>query len=536
MKTAARRPTAPGFTLIELMVSIALVLIIILGVNAIFKMASDAVGTGTALGAADRANRAAQTVFVNDIRTGAFVDGPMLLIRSERVGAFRNRADELADRDNNVMTQDFNNDNNETGAGELTLPLIYNNRNHRIDRMGFFSSDMYRRQTGTESAGSSRFVDDGSAMEAYIWYGHLDQPNGKALATPGRFEHKSPGERPTTASPNPNNYYATDWILGRSVILLREDPVLPGMTDPPNYFDYKPPAGDQNRFSPLDPNTQAKDPDRQGVKDWLGTSRYDLAQTSINRFRQTLSFDIALNRIDIDGPKPTWYERLGGEWGGAGNARFQGYTYPTKPLNAYGLARTMPVFVPGCTQFVVEYAGDYLSQDVSTGNIVGTYLNGPGSTDGQIDYVLKVQPAAGGLPSQRVRRTRWYGMPRNTDVSNDRVGPIIPGGLAATADHHLLSDVVPLRDALISAGKSETELEAANFFEHFEGLPPQNNYATTAIQADPRRVRYYAAWGPGDLAGNSQTRPKMLRITMTVDEPNGRMAEGQTYEYIIDLP
>jgi hypothetical protein len=47
---------------------------------------------------------------------------------------------------------------------------------------------------------------------------------------------------------------------------------------------------------------------------------------------------------------------------------------------------------------------------------------------------------------------------------------------------------------------------------------------------------YCAAWGPAELASGSILRPKMLRITMTVDEPFGRMAQGQTYEYIINLP
>ena len=49
-------------------------------------------------------------------------------------------------------------------------------------------------------------------------------------------------------------------------------------------------------------------------------------------------------------------------------------------------------------------------------------------------------------------------------------------------------------------------------------------------------LRYYAAWAPNDLRKGSPTRPKMLRITMTVDDPNGRLTEGQTFEYVIDLP
>jgi hypothetical protein len=32
------------------------------------------------------------------------------------------------------------------------------------------------------------------------------------------------------------------------------------------------------------------------------------------------------------------------------------------------------------------------------------------------------------------------------------------------------------------------------------------------------------------------TKPKMLRFTVTVDDPNGRLTEGQTFEYVINLP
>ena len=31
-------------------------------------------------------------------------------------------------------------------------------------------------------------------------------------------------------------------------------------------------------------------------------------------------------------------------------------------------------------------------------------------------------------------------------------------------------------------------------------------------------------------------KPKMIRITMTIDDPGGRLGEGQTYEYIYTLP
>ena len=204
--TAQPRPARRAFTLIELMVSMAMVLIIILGVNAIFKMASDTVNVGMAMSAANRENQGAQSVLYDDFRTAVITDGPMLVIRSETVPAFRNAADEQADRDGLPLTQDFDNNNveGETGVpGELTPMLVTNSRNHRVDRVMFFANHLFRRQTGTDDGGTVTFVDDGTSNEAYVWYGHLDQPDfGKALSgSRGRYEHRSPGELPKERNP-----------------------------------------------------------------------------------------------------------------------------------------------------------------------------------------------------------------------------------------------------------------------------------------------------------------------------------------------
>ena len=551
-RSAPRR----AFTLVELMVSVAMVLIIILGVNAIFKMASDTVNAGQALASANRDNRAVQTVLFDDFRTAVITDGPLLLIRSERVAAFRNREDELSDRDfdpaagavlqdQQIRTTDFDANNNEGEAGvrgEVTPPLVYNSRNHRIDRVSFFGNNLYRRQTGTEGAAGTTFIDDGTSFEAYHWYGHLDQPNGVRIGTSSRFNHQGPGEPRTTAAPNANNYYATDWTLGRSITLLKEDPVPVGTTRPPNFFPFEKFDGNfRTRLSPLNPGAlaNANDAGGAGTRDYFRSSRYDLAQTSINFFRQALMFDIANNNggsIAIDAAAPAWYEILGGGDTAAnlGLARFEGYAYPDRPLSPYGLARTVPVFVRGCTQFTVEYAGDYLNQDPTNGAIVGNYLSGAAGTDGQIDYMYVVEQTHPSEPMANVRRIRWYGMPRNVDTRDDVAGPVIAGAPAATPKAGNLYDVIPLRD-LLSLTPGFTGLPA-DFFEHFDNLAAAANYAGAgAVPDDPRAVRYYAAWGPNDLAKGSPTRPKMIRITMTVDDPNGRMTEGQTFEYVIDL-
>ena len=82
------------------MVSIAIVLILILGVNQVFKVAADTVGTGQALSAKIRDGRAAQAVFTNELAHLA-PDGPFLIIDSHTMDAFRSEADAKSDLDGN---------------------------------------------------------------------------------------------------------------------------------------------------------------------------------------------------------------------------------------------------------------------------------------------------------------------------------------------------------------------------------------------------------------------------------------------------
>jgi hypothetical protein len=224
-------------------------------------------------------------------------------------------------------------------------------------------------------------------------------------------------------------------------------------------------------------------------------------------------------------------------WQTVSGFRQQAYPYPVRPLRADTMAQTVPVFVRGCTQFIVEYAGDYLDQsgDPNNGGFTpaDTAFSKPPKTDGVIDYVLV----------NGARRTRWYGAPRNIDFSDDKPGqPMIRG----TGRSGLMLDVVPLRDVLGSVG---IKVDPQTFIERDidNRLQPQANYA--AIAGNPPRTgnmtstvigtdlkEYVAAWGPDQLGRGSAYRPRLLRITVVVDDPGGRMSEGQTYEYVFKLP
>jgi hypothetical protein len=234
----------------------------------------------------------------------------------------------------------------------------------------------------------------------------------------------------------------------------------------------------------------------------------------------------------------TWWQILSG-------FRFQAYPYPVRPLRTETIAQTVPVFVRGCTQFIVEYAGDYLQQEPTTGSVLGTAFSTTPSTDGVVDFVV-VRSA--GLPASAPgqRRIRWYGAPRNVYTDDDRPGqPVVFGSRSPD----FMRDVVPLRDVLLA----QKVTPPADFFEREmdsrlknvadygalavpSGSRPNGStpFVSPLLGTDPNE--YVAAWGPEQLAKGSPIRPKMLRITLVVDDAAGRMTEGQTFEYVFTLP
>ena len=119
-------------------------------------------------------------------------------------------------------------------------------------------------------------------------------------------------------------------------------------------------------------------------------------------------------------------------------------------------------------------------------------------------------------------------------------------------------DVVPLRDVIRTSinppgyagytgvGTFEKCVYAPPTGPAVQAMPPRDFYAHTVDPANhlpdaPNGVaagstmnegnHYICAWGPND-----QIKPRMLRIIMRVDDANGKLSDGQTFEYTINLP
>lgn len=499
-----------AFTLVELLISVAMVLILVLGVNLVFRTATNGIGAGQALSTATRDNRASQATFYGDLQYYTEAS-PLLVIESNLVDAFTSREAEQADRDGAPRSIDVDGNNVEGEAGVAGEQIPFAGA-HRVDKLSMMiRGPIFRRTTGNDGT----FADSATtSQEAFVSYGHLrlyDDTGDINLmvggGTNGDGSYPFPGTVPTAGDPNPNNQYARNWILGRSQVLL-----LPA---PPATQSYIEPG--TTPMGPLAFNSMSTGPANSLPRAFaMNESRLDLAQTSFAAYAGT-----------ITGFAGNWWEFV--------SYRFVCNPYMADPawlaappatrgpkLTSRLMAQAAPNFINGASHFIVEFAGDFCNQD-ATGAVTGWYGPGGGGTDGIVDYVTRLNGTA------IERRVRWYGLPR--DINGD--GVIKGTGVDIIGGASTYQDVVPLRDILTAnaaPGAPYATFERAATAPRVSPPAPKANYADVLNGMVPAD-KYYAAWGPGDTV-----RPKMIRITMAIEDPTGRLTEPQWSEYVIQLP
>ena len=521
-----------GFTLVELMISIALVLVLVLGVSQVFRISSETLSAGQTISSMNRDIMGAKDVLKHDF-DNVVKDGPFIIAcRLPAAGpgandpSFLSRAYFLSDKDGKAMTSDLNGDGIE---GDRTVPYefnsghIYDHRWHRTDRIIMFKRGLFRRITGNDGSFTSANT---TAAEAMVVLGHVAMPYRPGGQTtrylyPGELGPASSNDSAQSAA------FAANWVLGRTQILLKD----PGQI----------PAGEEHiRRTPVKSNSLFVSPlgagSAAGDGHLIQESRYDLAGTTIARFREDIAEYERLTGFS------DWWMGMVYETGSRDEHnridqvreyRFECNPFVTKPLTSEAMAKTTPYFVGNVSQFIVEFAGDYLVQNNDEQSPTWGRVLGAGA-DGVIDYVVdrtdKKRPP--------VKRTRFYGMAR--DVNGDG---FIPGSFypdknqARQISVDELVDVLPLFEIYNMVGTgggyppADVPLEVQK--------PGDGKSAGRAVWLDVNsqtfdigRVDQYT--GKYTVVWKNST-PPMIRILIRQDDPAGAVREGQWTELVYSL-
>lgn len=410
-----------AFTLVELMISLFMVVLLMVGINMVFKLSSDTVGMGQAAIGMSRDNRSVQSIMQDDASKW-LKDAPAFVIVNE-------------------LVKDQNN------------PSIL----HRRDYFAFPANGLFHRQTGWDD---NSYVSTSASYEAWIWYGSTF---------------------PVPVLGSPNNGIPSN-VVGRMAMLMRDQPSFPNNGE--NYF----PRSTSVALSPLGINTFSTKVNAKRAYS-IFESRYDLAGGTLVQLRQ----DIGLVRpIPDDGTSPVssnqsinWWQPL--------IYRFQCNTKLPKPMTPADVAQATPFLVGNCSEFIVEFAGDYFKQDPNTADVLYD-KNNPTLTDGEIDFDW-VRGQGSNIPNRQIR---WYGLDRR--IVDDGQQPILRGS----------GDVFP---AYVVANSTLTSREPNIYFER----PPMPGFT--------QKNQYIAVW--------ANQAPKLVRITMKLDDPTGRIQDGQWVQFIL---
>jgi hypothetical protein len=227
------------------------------------------------------------------------------------------------------------------------------------------------------------------------------------------------------------------------------------------------------------------------------------------------------------------------------------------------------------SQFIVEYAGDFTTQDAN-GNVTDTV------PDGQIDWVYATkgdwdqyhsysigdfvidtsgnywkaveQPIVGTQPSSPIwlefapgaaaqanvpKQIRWYGMPRDSSGSGHVYSSnkfSLPLSFP-THTVHEMNNVVPLLDVWLTSTNNSGrplpyEVETGptlSYQQTLAGWQAITDYASTSTTNPGISIaaRYTAVWR-NDV-------PSLVRILIKIDDPANALQDGPWSEYIFKL-
>ncbi len=504
-----------GFTLTELLVAVAILVVVIIATARIFATVSKVAGAGEANADLLQTAQTIERQIRNDIARISR-DG-FLVIRNVEVP----------------------NDINASLPGPLLNAAIPSNARVRADQLlfiaeGTFYSTQFSGSKGIVVSGSDKRYPVAQATAARIYYGHGYQlpfapPAGDAInagmnngfpVLPWTFSPAGDDDTKVSTVRWDTGAFirdivatqpsAREWILGRHAMLLADDGTN-------GFLRYNVLQNDPKNSTPsiwVRPSTAAvvNGPDYDsGVL----ASRVDIAGSTIDKIRQTVtnlgSASWAAQRTQIlrsmsspGEPLPLRYPRF--ERAGAGGSTERADQMLTNPALAYG-----------CSSFIVDWTWEdgVGRQRNPDGSTIDPTPGSPASGDEWVGFGLNglgEQPWFGLADGARnvAPLSNLFPYSASTTTSPGFVGlPIYPANIEGTTPSFVYPTLPTVRVYEAVFGFNQTRALLVN------------NLNSTSL---PDPAVGYTPW------------PTALRITFTLNDPQQRYPEGRTFQFVVELP
>ncbi|MHB1157060.1 MAG: PulJ/GspJ family protein [Phycisphaerales bacterium] len=349
-----------GFTLVELMVSVAITALLILAINQVFSSVSKAVRIG--IGASEVLQNSRilgdqlERDFKNMVPPGS---NGVLVIVNQRIGPVH------------ILPTDDLNENGQVDAATES------NRTVRSDQI------MFIRTRGDAqpmvASGDNSYSNSTDATYAKVWYGHClrTQDNGQLPANVLGANYT-----PGASGAVPSNHFASDWILGRQALFLQTSTTAPthangGWFDAPT-TTLTPPSGVSSVLY-----AALADVAYYGLDVQAGPSAnshgcmvggtYDAA--ALEESYRLWRFSAGTTVVPSSTYASRAYNYLYGVNGNSSGTPQRLMVNPLPTSNTYTAAEVAQMYPYLCghvSDFVVEFAGDYNNDskiDTTSGNI-----------------------------------------------------------------------------------------------------------------------------------------------------------------------
>jgi hypothetical protein len=510
-----------AFTITELLVAIAVLVVVIIGTSKIFGTASQVTGLGQAnqdlLQAATAIERQLRADIARLTHDGFFaihnvavsndVNGAVLLNPNLPADVII-RADQLVFFATGVeSSQSYKLASGSNHKGQSTVARLYYGPAFQLPRASGY---------GAVAPGTAHDADAQAANPMTPWRsGTVGMANTTVVIGGGTNNFS----RSASAAINGTQPNCLQWLLVRQPVALCDDDLQNNNDNSKTVY-----FGDVVTARSIWMDVPLQQPPAYGWSREIRNGRVDCAATLPNEIRRWITFSGANVR--------PWSGTFAPAQGGnQRNVISSAVYYPRAEREAPSMHRvdqalTNSVISEACSSFIVDWT--YEGSDVQRVDANGNIKGGVGEVLDALGNVVDPTPATpnsgdefSGVIISRAGEQPWFGL---ADASRG----VFPYGSLPT------SGTGPLRAAstIMPLGAFPNNVESESAAGPFNGTFVSDYWALFGYNQDR----------PLDATGNPHVDlgytpwPSAIRITMVLHDPAGRLEAGREFQFVIDLP